>query len=211
MSRSLTWILLAFMAEMVAVAVGVSIWRWETFAAFAELSEHRRRGLLVTTSALVFCPAWFALGWWRLHRRMAAQRLHATEDRRRFQQTSLLVMGLFVVGAQAWLAAGVVMGVPPGGEFALRLLLALVGVFLAVVGNFQAKVGPPIGAGAPDPGVWTRAMLRHGWTAVLGGTLIVAGAALLPVKLIFWAMVAVVAVLVFSARQNVRALLRNRA
>jgi hypothetical protein len=211
MSRSLTWILMAFLAEMVAVAVGVTIWRSESWAAFADLSEARWKGLIASTAALAFCPAWLALGWWRLQRRIVAQQPSVTEDRRRFQRTSLLVVALFIVGIQAWLAAGVVTGVPPGGEFALRLILALVGVFLALVGNFQAKLGPPTGPDAPDPGLWTRSMLRHGWTAVLGGLLIVAGAALLPVGLIFWAMVVVVAVLAFSARQNVRALLRHRS
>lgn len=208
MNRFITWVLAAFVAEMVAVAVGVAVWRWEAFTGFAALSEKTQRALILTSLGLAFCPAWFALGWWRIHRRMIAQEPRHTDDHRRFQQVSLLVAGLFAVGVQAWLAAGTILGAPPGREFGLRLLIALVGVFLAVVGNFQAKVGAPTGDGAPDPGVWTRAMLRHGWTAVLAGALIVIGAAFLPVRLMFIAMVAVVGLVVLSARLNVRDLLR---
>ena len=44
-----------------------------------------------------------------------------------------------------------------------------VGAMMAAQGNFLAKVAPPTGVGAAEPGVWTKTALRMGWAMALVG------------------------------------------
>ena len=119
-------------------------------------------------------------------RHLAAHKPGISEDNPRHIQAALLVNFLIVTVAQAWMALLYVVEPPPGGEAAVRFAVVLVGVAMAVRGNFAAKLSPPNIEGVSlRDGAWTRSALQLGWMSVAIGIALVACAALLPLPALF--------------------------
>ena len=178
MNRIVKLILLLLAIETSAGAAGAIAWAWRA----GVIGEGDLRHQLLPVFLLVFpLIAWGVLAW--ASRRLAADRPRLAEDHRRHLQGALVFHMLVLALAQGWLIYGYVDAGPPplDRESFARLAFILMGVALAVRGNFVAKVSPPTGEGAPDAGAWTRSLLRSGWLMTLAGAAMVVCALALPV------------------------------
>lgn len=179
MNRIVQLALTLLAVEMTAVAVGGVVWGWR--AGLIADGDLRQR---LTAAFLLVFPAfaWAVLAW--APRRLASERPRLSDDHRRHLQAALLFQMIVLAAAQAWIV-NVYAGLAPpplDRETFARLAFVLMGVAMAVRGNFVAKVSPPSGEGAPDPGAWTRLQLRTGWVMTILGAATVACALALPVR-----------------------------
>ncbi|MEO8114148.1 MAG: hypothetical protein ABI655_07210 [Phenylobacterium sp.] len=186
MTRKTQLFVWSLIVAMALVALGILVWRADDFANFAGLTHRERIKLIGYTVALLFVPAWLALGTlatnWMFTRAMVAWPL--ADDQRRFAERSLIAAAIFSAGVQVWMAVAAVLGEPPGREFGVRLIEAIAGILFFITANFAAKTSPP--QGWHDPGRWIRATLRTGWVGVAAGVVILVSAIAAPVGSVVW-------------------------
>jgi hypothetical protein len=198
--------LLAAATSITALAAVGRAWRTGALAA-----EGFRQPLLVAWSLLIPVVMWSVLAW--TVRRFASDRPELAPDHKRHLQGALGVWFVVLTALEGWLAYNFLrLGPPPlDRESFARLAFVVMGVAMAVRGNFVAKVSPPTGAGAPDPGRWTRSMLKTGWTLTLIGAAMVIGAMVLPVRLLALSPVLIAPALITAAVAQRRALRTREA
>jgi hypothetical protein len=119
--------------------------------------------------------------------RISARNLDAripgiSEDNTRYVEASMVFLFLLVVLCQAWMGFLYVGGALPGGETLLRGLGVLMGVGMAVRGNFMGKLSRPGVKDPPDPAAWHRLARRMGLTLLLTGVALTACAITLPLR-----------------------------
>lgn len=105
-----------------------------------------------------------------------------SEDNTRYVEASLVFFYLFVAACQAWMGFLYVGGVLPGGEMVMRGFGVLLGIGMAVRGNFMGKLSRPPVKDPPDPAIWHRLARRMGFTLLLAGVVLTACAILLPLR-----------------------------
>jgi len=202
MNRGVKLFLALLSAETTAAAAAALVWAWRA----GVLGQGDTRERLLPLFLVVFpVLMWGILAW--APRRLASTQPRLSDDHRRHLQGALSFWFLVLAAAQGWLIYQYIGGPPVlDRENFARLAAILMGVAMAVRGNFFAKVSPPTGEAAPDPGVWTRASLRTGWgMALLGGGL-VACAVILPVRWLVVAMLATAPVLIWLSLSQQRAM-----
>lgn len=201
MNRNVRLVLTLLAAETSVAAVGAITWAWRA----GTLGEGDLRQRLLPAFLIVF-PAvmWGVLAW--APRRLASTRPRLADDHRRHLQGALAFWFLVLAAAQGWLVYRYIGGPPPlDRESFARLTVILVGVAMAVRGNFFAKVTPPTGEAAPDPAVWSRASRRTGWVMALMGAILVTFAVTLPVRWLVVAALATAPVLIWLSLSQQRA------
>lgn len=172
MNRAVKLFLIVLAVETSLMATGVLAWAWR-----AGLAQGEARRPLMLAFLFVFpVTTWGSIVW--ATRQLNAVRPELAIDHKRHLQGQLCFYFVVLAAMQAWIANLYVQAVPPplDRESFARFAFVLMGVAMAVRGNFAAKIGPPRGEGAPDPGAWTRSVLRTGWAmTVLGAALVVSG------------------------------------
>lgn len=206
MSRSTQVFVFGLIAAMLLVTLAVTGWRWDTYV---EDGAFSKRKLMRYTFALVFMPLWLGLGAVAIKWTLTRPGLRLAEDTRRVAESSLIAATLLMVGVHLWTAAGAILGEPPGGEFGVRLVEAVTGIYFIMNANFSAKTSPP--PGWPDPGRWIRATLRTGWVGVAAGVVILASAIAAPVEPMVWIVGGATLAYVVAAVLNHRGLGRKPA
>jgi hypothetical protein len=184
MSRRTQVFVWSLIVAMALVAVGMLVWRADALANLGGLTDRERSRITKTMFGLVFLPAWLAFGTLFMTYMLSRPKVRLANDQRRAGEISLVAATILVAGVQAWVAAGAVLGEPPGREFGARLIDAIAGVFFIVNANFAAKTSPP--QGWPDPGRWIRATLGTGWAGVTAGLVILASAVWAPIMSMGW-------------------------
>jgi hypothetical protein len=180
------WLAVAEMTVVAAIALAV---RWPDIV-------HHRTALSAfewrKVFALCFFPPWAALAVVTTARKLQPKGMDHSAGYHCLVGIALVMACLFGSGMQAWTAAIFVfqdptlLQVSPQG---VGMLLA--GVFFLVYGNATAKLDPPTGPAAPEPGAWIRGHLRSGWTIVLLGIVMMAGAFAPPVGRVAIGLVAI--------------------
>ncbi|MBS0334928.1 MAG: hypothetical protein JSS35_19320 [Proteobacteria bacterium] len=165
------WLIVAAMAAMAAAA---TVAQWPVLAHHpASLKPIGWRLLF----SLWFYPGWIAAAILLSERRLRPKGMELSSDYRRFTQATLVVVALFSAAMQAWFAAMLlfrdlhVLHASPQG---VSMLVG--GAIFVIYGNSGAKLAPPTGPAAPEPGRWIRTSLRKGWAQVLMGMVMMAGA-----------------------------------
>jgi hypothetical protein len=188
-------------AEMAAAAMVAIVVRWPDLAHHREHVSPMGWRLLVT---LCIYPFWigFAVLW--AEHRLRLKGVQVSDDHRRLTETGTVAVGVLTAAAQTWLATifisrdwYVLYGSPQ------QIVMLVSGALFMVLGNATAKVSPPKGPAAPDPGVWIRVSLREGWVLVLSGIVMIA-AAFAPPHIRAIAMLAIMpgALMTFIARRR---------
>ena len=157
---------------------------------------------------LLAVPAVLALVLWRAERHLAEHIPGVSEENPRHLQASLVFAFVFTALCTAWMGLLYVAARPPEGAQVVRLAVGLLGLTVALRGGLFAKLAPPALERPFDRAAWTRAALRRGWGAVGVGLVLIAAAALLPLKALFFACLAAALALVMlglALRRAVRA------
>jgi hypothetical protein len=210
MSRALKLFMLVAIVAMAGVFAAFA-WTWrDAIAHLQTLPPLSKSRLIRPLIAVAFCPAWAGVGAFAVSRQFAQRGIRLTAEHRRFYEASMVVAVLFIMAAQAWMAFGAEHTPIAGRGLVVRGVLVFCGVFAAVYGNFHAKAGPPSGELAPAPAVWIRGMLRNGWAMVLLGVAIVVLAIALPLKLLPFLTLAMVAAAVPIWRSQFRLMWPSR-
>lgn len=180
MNRAVNLFLIAVAIETSVVASGVLAW---AISAGLASDDVVRRPLMLAFLFVFPVTTWGALVW--AGRQLVSMRPQLAPDHKRHLQGQLCLYFVVLAGMQAWLANLYVGASPPplDRETFARLTFVFMGVSMAVRGNFAAKISPPTGEGAPDPGAWTRSVLRTGWVMTLLGTVLVVSGIALPVRM----------------------------
>jgi hypothetical protein len=118
---------------------------------------------------LIFFPAWTMVGVILSARRLARKEPRLSDTHRRYLETSLGAVLIWVAVVHGFIAYTRVEGLAFDQMAFRRIVTVCFGAALMVQGNFAAKLDPPTGAGAPGPAVWTRTLMRFGWAMVLLG------------------------------------------
>lgn len=118
-------------------------------------------------------------------RHLASYKPGISEGNPRHIQAALLFQFLFVTGCQAWMASLYVGRPPTGSDTAIRLAVLLLGVAMAVRGNFVPKLGPPPPSARLIEDRWTRTALWTGRALGLIGASLAVGALFLPTILLW--------------------------
>ena len=176
-------IVMTAIIEMTLVALGAVLWKWRA-AGLEPLDAVETRRFVVQAVTMLAYPGWLAAGWWLARKRLASARLTPSAEHLRWFEIGMMVAALLLVAIQGWTARNLVMGETLGRETMLRGVTVFIGVLTAVQGNFIAKVAPPTGVGAPEPGAWSRTMLKIGWGMAAIGLAIVACAVSLPTRML---------------------------
>lgn len=191
------------MAVIATVLLAVAAIGWRIYLVEAVGVELRPRPLapLILLAVPAILAAVLVASW----RHLAAHIPGISEENPRHMQTALVLNFLFVTVCQAWMGLLYVERPPPGGETAIRFAVVLIGVAMAVRGNFFAKLSPPNSRDISNQGgVWTRSALRVGWMSVGLGAAFVACGVLLPLRPLFLACLASAAALLFVAAAHWR-------
>ncbi|WP_340645709.1 hypothetical protein [Phenylobacterium sp.] len=168
-------------AMMLIVALAAIAWRLQMSPEDAGKLRPRPLGPLI----LLSIPAIFAVLLAISARKLDARDPEISQDNTRHVQGAMVFSFLGMVACQAWIAFMYVGGEMPGGDTPVRGAVVLVGVAMAVRGNFVGKLSPPAGAGSICLAVWARAARRMGLSLVLLGTLLTVGALALPLRPLF--------------------------
>lgn len=126
-------------------------------------------------------------------------------------QAALLFQFLFVTGCQAWMAYLYVGSPPTGGDTAIRLAVLLLGVAMAVRGNFVPKLGPPPPSSRIIEDRWAQTALWTGRALGLIGASLAVGALFLPAALLWLVLAPGAAALLGLSLWQRRMLLRPKA
>ena len=202
----------AAIVEMTLVALVALLWKWRD-AGLGSLDHGETRRLVAQAVTLLVYPLWLAAGWGLARKRLASARLTPSAEHVRWFETGLMVAGLVLVAIQGWTARNFIMDETLGRQTMLRGITVFVGVLTAVQGNFIAKVAPPSGVGAPEPGAWSRTMLKIGWGMAAIGLAIVACAVSLPTRMLMPVMLVAVAMLTINSliqRRRLKPSARNK-
>ncbi|MFC3076794.1 hypothetical protein ACFODL_01695 [Phenylobacterium terrae] len=207
MNRIVRLLLVAIVVELALVAAGALAWRAHAGQLAADLQRPLRP--LVLLAIPVSAATLLILA----HRLFAAERMRLAEDHARHLQGALVFWFVFLAAVQAWAARLYLNAEPPAldGASYLRLVCVLVGVAMAIRGNFFAKLSPPTGADAPAPAVWTRTALRIGWGLTLTGAVLAASGLLLPPRPLFLVFLGSAPILIGLSLYQRRALRRREA
>lgn len=181
MSRFTRLFVIGLIAEMALVTLAVAAWRWDAYVQVGAMSNNK---LMASTFAMLFIPAFLALGALFIGWMFSRPGLRIADDTRRFGEKSLIAAGLLCAGIHLWAASGAVLGDPPGHAFGVRVIEAIAGIFFITNANLSAKTSPP--PGWRDSGRWIRATLRTGWVGVAAGLVILAGAIAAPLGSMVW-------------------------
>jgi hypothetical protein len=208
MNRSAHFVLRAMVAAMLLMAPVALAWKW-TDNGGSFLEDRRQLGMSLM---LIFIPLFAAFSAGVAARQLASTRPRWSEDHRRHVQGAMLVWFVVLLAAQGWTARLLVAGSPPiDRSFFIRAVVLLIGMGAAVRGNFWAKLSPPSGEGAPAPAVWTRTVLTAGWALVALGIVLIIGAFTLPLRPLFYLLLAAAPVLLTVGVFQRRRLLAERA
>lgn len=188
----------AIIAEMTLVALAALLWKWRV-GGFDALDPGETRRLTAQAVTMLVHPVWLAAGWSLARKRLASPRQTPSAEHVRWFETGMLVAGLMLMAVQAWTARNFILDETLGRGALLRGMTLFVGVLTAVQGNFLAKVAPPTGAGAPEPGAWSRTMLKIGWGMAAVGLAVVACAVALPIRSLLPVLLIAVAVLMVNS------------
>jgi hypothetical protein len=206
MNRTTHLMLRLIAAAMLLVAVVALAWKW-TDNGGSFLDDRRQLGMSLM---LIFIPLLTAFSIGMGARQLASTRPKWSEDHRRHVQGAMVFWSMILLAAQGWTAQLLIAGPPPiDRSLFIRAFVLLVGVSAAVRGNFWAKLSPPTGEGAPA--TWTRTVLTAGWVLVALGVALVIGAFTLPMRQLFYLMLAAAPVLLGLGFFQRRRLLAERA
>jgi hypothetical protein len=189
---------------MLVVAAAVVVTKWPGL----EAAAHSR--LLFAGGVMAFFPVWIGAGVLLALRRLKRRGLTVAADSQRYHEITWLALAALAVGVQAWLA-GTMLEFVPKQPLSVRLVEALTGVFMIVVGNFAAKQSPPKGARAPDPAAWSRCMLRVGWMGVIAGFVVLIAAVVAPFEVMPWVIIGSAGTYFLAAVWQARAMRRKPA
>ncbi|UAL09645.1 hypothetical protein [Caulobacter segnis] len=200
-------VMLLAVGEMTLVALGSLAWKHPQLALLTAFDGSREwRRLFGQVAVIAFCPIWLAAGWLVAQRRLATMIPRPTQDYRRWIEASLIASGLALLVMQAWVARNFIAEENLGREALLRAITLFLGAVTTAQGNFLAKVEPPVGEGAPAPGVWTRVALRMGWAMAVTGLGIMIGALVLDMPALFFVPLTAFLALIANAVLSRRAL-----
>lgn len=165
-------------AAMLVLAGAAIAWRMTMPAEAAAGLPHRPLAPFI----LLAIPAIMAVILIVSTRNLDARIPGISEDNTRYVEASMVFLYLLVVLCEGWMGFLYVGGIPPGGDILLRGLGVLMGVGMAVRGNFMGKLSPPASKDLPDPAVWHRLARRMGFTLLLTGVALTACAIVLPLR-----------------------------
>lgn len=195
-------LLTAATVAMFVVGAAAVAWKWRLLGGLDD-GDPRQPGRL---AILFVLPAVMAVSLPLAIRHLASDRPRLADDHRRHLELSLISTFLFATAAQVWSAVSYVAGQPLGRDAFIRLVTIWVGTSLAVRGNFFAKVAPPTGELAPEPRLWTRAMLRAGWILVSWGLALTVCGIVLPPRALLIPLLATAPVLILVVLNHRRGL-----
>ena len=192
--------------EMTAVAIAALAARWPDVAHHPETINLLGWRILIV---LAVFPALATYGVVRTERRLRPEGMELSMAHRRMTEWGMAVNCVLFAGMHNWFAA----------IFATRQMLLfnnaspqsvgllIGGALLVVYGNASAKLAPPKGPAAPDPGAWIRTSLRNGWAVVAVGMIMMIAA----FATVGWRIAATVAILpiMLVTVQSQRRLLRG--
>ena len=188
MHRTVKLVVIAAIAWMTFVALGLIAWKGWTTPGLSAAHPVRY------TVFFLFYPIWLALGVAYLSRRAGSNRPRLSDNHRRYVEIGLVAVATTAAALQGLSAFAFLQSHALDMQVVVRLALVFVGAVVTVQGNFAAKLDPPTGESAPNPAVWTRAVLGMGWVMVVLGLAIIVGALTLPVAqmlpmlLVLWAL-----------------------
>ena len=192
MNRWVKLVLWTAVAAMLVMAVSAIVWRMQIPVTEAGRLPQRPLAPFI----LVAVPALFAVILVLTTRSLDARIPGISEDNTRHVQGAMVFFFLFVVACQAWMAFLYLGTILPGGDTFVRAAVVLSGVAMAVRGNFIGKLSRPAVKNPPDLGVWGRMARRMGLTLVALGSALAACAIVLPLRPLFFVMMATAAILV---------------
>jgi hypothetical protein len=129
-------------------------------------------------------------------RHLAGYKPGISQDNPRHTQAALLFSYLFVAVCTAWMGLLYVERRPPGGEVLSRYAVVLLGMAMAVRGNFFAKLSPPLMEPPVDSAAWTRFARQMARVSVATGLTLIACAVGLPLGALFLACLVMAVLLV---------------
>jgi hypothetical protein len=206
-NRIVRLLLFAIVVELVLVGAGAVAWRVQAGQLAADLQRPLRPVVLLAIPMIAGTVLLLA------GRVFASERVRLAEDHARHLQGALVFWFVILAAAQAWGVRLYLNGEPPAPDRAsfLRLACVVIGVAMAVRGNFFAKLSPPTGPDAPAPTAWTRTVLRIGWGLTLSGAVLIAAALVLPARPLFFVFMGAAPVLVGLGLYQQRELQRGRS
>jgi hypothetical protein len=169
LARLCCWLLVV---EMSAVAIAALAVRWRDII-------HHSAAISLFGWRVAFCvgffPAWMALGIWMTERSLRPRGMAFSASHHRVKETAAVATGLLMAGMQGWFAAYFAFHGAPMQQVSMQQAACFFGgLFFVLYGNASAKIAPPTGPAAPDPGSWIRKSLRNGWATVLAGIALMA-------------------------------------
>jgi len=192
--------LATFIAVSLAITVGALAWRWRETGDVAAIfagPKPVRPVLLLAMPLLMWALLIFAD-----HSMVDEKREYLPRERLWFINFTLVTHFLLLVAGQAWMAATYLGSARPDPEFFIRLMVAFMGLGMAVRGNFFAKLPPP---GKDRTGAFTRTSRQTAVTLVLMGLALTACAVSLPMKALLVALGGAFAILLILTRAQRRA------
>lgn len=202
MNRHVTFALVIAVITTTLLAVAAIGWRIYLVEALGVELRPRPLAPLI----LLAVPAILAAVLIASSHHLAAHVPGISEDNPRHMQAALLLNFLFVTVCQAWMGLLYVERPPPGGETAIRFAVVLIGVAIAVRGNFFAKLSPPSSPAISNQGgAWTRSALQVGRICTGLGAALVACGILLPLRPLLLACLAGAIALLLVAAAHWRA------
>jgi hypothetical protein len=187
MNRTVKLLLIAAIAEMTLVGIAALAWKASVMGGLDMAHLHHKFPV-----ALLFYPAWLAACSIYLVRRLTSDRPRLSDSHRQFINTGLAVASIAMAALHGLLTYSFLSGWTPDRPAFLRLVVVITGVWMAMQGNFAAKLDPPSGDGAPRVAVWTRMQLRMGWGMALAGILLIVCGLAAPMSLILPVMLVLV-------------------
>ena len=171
LARFTCWLAVAVMAALAAAAI-VHAWQG--------LAHHPAAVKPIVwriVFALLFLPAWLAIGIIWVERLLKPKGMQVSDGYLRLSSVGMAAASVFVMALQGWLGVILVFHnwfVLQVGPQQATMLIG--GAFVVIFGNASAKLAPPTGPTAPEPGRWIRTNLRAGWLMVLSGLSLMAAA-----------------------------------
>ena len=192
MSRRVKQVLWGAIAIMFAVAIVSIVWRLQLPAPEAAKLRPRPLGPLILVSIPAILAGMLVISLRTLDARIPGR----SQDNTRHVQGAMVFAFFFMVACQGWIAFMYAGGVVPGGEMGVRGAVVLAGVAMAVRGNFMGKLSAPAVADPPDPATWGRTARRMGLSLVVVGSLLAICAMTLPLRPLFFVLMAAALILV---------------
>lgn len=190
MTRQTKFLLAAILLELLAVAIGIPLLRWDTVSAGLAASASMRRVTLVQLVQTVAPPIELGVVWAIVRRRLSSNSPRLADSHRGYHEAGLMVVAFFLMATQAWFASQLGHGRATGVEPLARMGAIFAGMVMAIQGNFTAKVPPPTGDRAPDEIAWALAARRCGWVLCILGLALALGAITLPMPLVAFSFLA---------------------